>query len=480
MKLASGNAFFSDDERALMRERVFQLLRRNGVRMDHPVVLERLAEAGAEVERATGRVRFPETFLDRALAQVPSGCTLAGAGPEWDRTVPSPDGTFLVRSNTGAPFFLDPNSGERRSVTIADVAAWARLADALDGVDFCPFPSPSDVPTQTADVHALRAMLENTRKHVWVQPYSGESVEHLVRLAAAVCGGEAALRERPRISMITCSLTPLDFKFMDLEIIVQASAAGVPLHACSLPSAGTTAPMTIPGTVVLAAAEILTMVAVAQTLQPGTPVIATPLVFFGDMATGSSVQSSVEAVQGKAAAVELMRAAFGLPTHTYGFGSDGPVPEAQSALESALLAAAVCSAGVDILGGAGQLEVATTISPVQLVMDEELGGWIRRFAAGLTVNDDTLAWEELLATEPGGEFLSRKHTFRHCRDAYRSKLLTRDSINAWQKKGKVDLPGQALERYRALAAREAAPCTSPEVSRELDTLVRAADERLVK
>jgi trimethylamine:corrinoid methyltransferase-like protein len=480
MKLASGTAFFSADERTLIRERVFQLLRKNGVHMDHPVILERLAEAGAEVERATGRVRFPEAFLEGVLAQAPAGCTLAGATPEWDRTVPSPDGTFLVRSNTGAPFFLDPDSGERRSVTIEDVAAWGRLADALDGVDFCPFPSPNDVPTQTADVHALRVMLENTRKHIWVQPYSGESVAHLVRLAAAACGGEAALRERPRIGMITCSLTPLDFKAMDLEIILQASAAGVPLHACSLPSAGTTAPMTIPGTVVLAAAEILTMVAVAQTLRPGTPVIATPLVFFGDMATGSSVQSSVEAVQGKAAAVEFLKAAFGLPTHTYGFGSDGPVPEGQSALETSLLASAVWAAGADILGGAGQLEVATTVSPVQLVMDEEVAKWLRRFAAGLPVSDDTLAWEELLATEPGGEFLSRKHTFRHCRDAYRSKLLTRDSISGWEKKGRVDLPGRALERYRALAAREPAPCTTPEVSREFDALVRAADRELVK
>lgn len=480
MRLASGHAYFTDDERALMRERVLQLLRRNGVRIDHPAILDRLADAGAEVEREARRVRFPEAFLERALAQVPGGCTLAGAAPEWDRTVPIPDGAFLVRSNTGAPFYLDPSSGERRNVTIEDVAVWARLADSLDGVDFCPFPSPNDVPTQTADVYGLRCMLENTRKHIWVQPYSAESVEHLLRLATVVCGGEDALRARPRISMITCSLTPLEFKFMDLEIIAQASAAGIALHACSLPSAGTTAPITIPGAILLAAAEIVTMVALAQTLRPGTPVIATPLIFSGDMATGSSVQSSVEAVQGKAAAVEFIKTAFRLPTHTYGFGSDGPVPEAQSALESSLLASAACSAGADILGGAGQLEVATTISPVQLVMDEEVAEWLRRLAAGLPISEDTLAWEELLATEPGAEFLSREHTFRHCREAYRSKLLIRDGISAWEKKGKVDLPGRALERYRTLRAREATPCTTQQTSKELDAVVRAADKQLVR
>jgi len=480
MNLRSSQAFFPDDERVLLRERVFQLLGRVGVRLDHPVVLERLAAAGADADLATGRVRFPAAFLEAALAKAPRSCTLAGADPSFDRTVPSLEGTFLVRSNTGAPFYLDPDSGERRSVTLSDLALWARLADALDGIDFCPFPSPSDAPPQTTDVHALRCMLENTRKHVWVQPYSGESVEYLVRLAAAACGGEDALRARPRISMITCSLTPLDFKFMDLEIIVQASAAGVPLHACSLPSAGTTAPMTIPGTVVLAAAEILTMVAVAQTLRPGIPVIGTPLVFFGDMATGSSVQSSVEAVQGKAAAVEFLKAAFQLPTHTYGFGSDGPAPGGQSALESSLLAAAVSSAGADILGGAGQLEVATTVSPVQLVLDEEVAQWLRRFTRGLAVSEDTLAWDELLATEPGGEFLRRKHTFRHCRDAYRSRLLTRDGMAAWAAAGRPDLTARAAERFRALTAGERVSVPAAEISRELDGLVQAADRQLVK
>lgn len=478
MSTRTENAYFTEGSRALLRSRVLELLGRTGVRMDHPLVLDRLAAAGARVDRESGRVRFPETFLEKALARAPRDVALAGAEPAWDRTVPCPDGAFLVRSNTGAPFYLDPNSGERRNVTPGDLALWARLADSLDGVDFCPFPSPSGVPVQTADVHGLACMLRNTRKHVWVQPYSAESIVHLLRLAAAACGGERALRERPRISMITCSLTPLDFKRMDLEVIVQASAAGVPLHACSLPSAGTTAPITIPGTILLAAAEIVVMAAVAQTLQPGAPVIAAPLIFFGDMATGSSVQSSVEAVQGKAAAVQFLKAAFGLPTHTYGFGSDGPVPGDQSVLESTLLAGAVAAAGADILGGAGQLEVATTVSPVQLVLDEEIAQWLRRFRNELAVDDETMAWADLLSTEPGAEFLRRKHTLRHCREAYRPRLLTRDGLAAWEAKGRSDLAARALERMRALTAQEPAPAAPPEVCRELDALVAAADREL--
>lgn len=478
MALHSKSAFFSQEEHSLLRDRVFELLDRNGVRMDHPVVLERLAAAGARVDAATKRVRFPAAFLEGVLERVPRRLKLCAPDPRRDLEVPRPDGSFHVRTGTGAPFYLDPLTGEKRQTTIADVGAWARLIDGLDGIDFCPFPSPSDVPPKTADVHALRSMLGNTGKHVWVQPYSAESLEYLLRLAAVVVGGEDKLRERPIVSFITCSLTPLDFKFMDLEVMVQACPRGVPVHPCSLPSAGTTSPITLPGTIVLASAEILAMIAVAQTLQPGAPVVATPLIFFGDMATGSSVQSSVEAMQGKAAAVEFLKAAFGVPTHTYGWGSDAPAVDGQSMVESSVLASWASAFGCDILGGAGQLEVATTISPVQLVIDEEMARVERRFLAGPVLNDDTLAWAELLAAEPGQQFMTQRHTLRHCREAYRSGLLIRDSMETWREKGAKGLSARALERYQEIAGKEKADLHSPEVLRELDAVVRAADERL--
>jgi trimethylamine:corrinoid methyltransferase-like protein len=175
---------------------------------------------------------------------------------------------------------------------------WARLADRLEEISICAFPVPSDVPTATPDVHALNLMLQNVEKHVWVQPYTQESVDYLINLAIAAAGGEQALRVSPLVSFIACSLTPLEFKCMDLDIILKCARNGIPLHACSLPGAGATAPITVPGVVLLSAAEILAMLAVAQVVQPGIPVIATPLVFSTDMMTGRSLQSSAESMQG--------------------------------------------------------------------------------------------------------------------------------------------------------------------------------------
>jgi trimethylamine:corrinoid methyltransferase-like protein len=473
-------SFLTGDQTALLRDRVFDLLGENGVRLDHPVVLDQLAAAGAQVDAQNKHVRFPRELLEAAIESAPGECVLAGRDAALDVALPRPDGTFHVRPGTGASSYLDPNSGEKRDFTIPDIAQWTRLADALAGIDFVPFPSPAGVPTATADVHALRCTLENTSKHVWVQPYSGESIEYLLELGAVAAGGENALRERSRVSFISCALTPLNFKFMDLEVMLQACPKGVPVHACSLPGAGTTSPITMPGSVLLAAAEILVLLTVAQTIRPGAPVVGTPLVFAGDMATGLSLQSSVEAIQGKATAVEFVKAAFGIPTHTHGWGSDVPTLEVQSGIEGALLATVIASVGCDVLGGAGQLEVTATLSPVQLVIDDEVGRMLRRLVGGFELNADTMAWEVLSKGTPGMQFLTENHTFRHCRESFAPASFAREAREKWVAGGRRDLLDRALARYESIVSGATELDLADDVVRELDRVVADADARLAK
>jgi len=338
-----------------------------------------------------------------------------------------------------------------------------------------------DVPGATADIHALRTMLQSTQKHIWIQPYSAPSVEYLIELAKAAAGGEKLLKNRSPVSFISCSLTPLEIKYMDAEIIFQASRCGIPIHACSLPTAGGTAPITMPGLITLSAAEILAQVAITQVIQPGAPVIATPIIFALDMVTGRSMQSSLEAVQGAAAAVYLLKNAFGLPTHTYGFGSDSPEIDGQSLSERSLLSLLVSLAGANILGGAGQVEVATTISPVQLVLDNELAAMVRRIVSGMTVNDDTLAWEDLLnISPPGGHFLESEHTLLHCRDAFRPLSFTRISRETWFKQGQKDLIARATDVYKKLKEKVEPYESSDVIIREMASIVETADRQLIK
>ena len=175
-----------------------------------------------------------------------------------------------------------------------------------------------------------------------------------MRIVVAAAGGEQPFRQRPIASCIATAFTPLEFKGMDVEAIRQANLYGLPIHACSLPTGAGTAPITMPGAVVMVAAEILAMVVLSYVYGAQVPIIATPLVFSLDVRTGRSLQSSIEVLQGISMAVQLMKTGFGLVTHTYGAGSDSPAPGPQAQAESALCSQLVSLSGADILGGVGR------------------------------------------------------------------------------------------------------------------------------
>jgi trimethylamine---corrinoid protein Co-methyltransferase len=353
------------------------------------------------------------------------------------------------------------------------------LASQLDGVDFLGFPSPVDVPDATADVHALDTLLCNSAKHIWVQPYGEDTLPHLIALCQAAAGGAQSLKARPLVSMIVCSLTPFAFKTMDSDIFLQATEAGIPLQACSLPTAGGTAPMTEAGTVLVHGIEIMAMTVITQLLKPGHPIVGCPLAFAMDMQVGRALQSSPEALRIAAASVQFVKSALSIPTHTYGAGSDSPILDAQVPAEAGMLATLVALAGADVLGAGGQFDVATAISPIQLICDNEMVGALRKVVSPFSDDDESLGWQAILDTAPADSFLLHEHTYNHCRDAWRARLYTREAREAWRASGGKDLWGRAKDRYEQLMEKPGPDVLSARAKADMQQVVADTDHALV-
>lgn len=475
-----GFAFLDEDAIGRLKARAVDLLDDHGVVVVHPEGAAALKAAGAMAGRDGDRLRLPRGLIAEALAATPKEATLCGKTPARDIRLPRPDGGFVMRTGTGAHGFVDPETGGYRNLVLDDVATIAKVANGLDEVGFVAHPFVYGVPELTADIHGFASLIAKTDKHVWIQPYNKENVEYLMRLAVIAAGGEAALRARPLASCIACSFSPLEFKVMDVEAIIQAGRHGLPVHACSLPSAGGTAPITVPGLVLMAAAEILAMVVMAQVLAPGTPVIATPLMFTLDMRTGSALQSCVESLQAATMAIQVMKRGFGLLAHTYGAGSDTPDVDVQSLAERALLGQAVALSGADILGGVGQLECATVFSPVQAVLDDELGAMQRRYLRVPEVSDASMNWQEVPAIRPGGHFLDSTQTLKHCRDQFVPRAFLRQGRDDYEASGRRTAFDQAREICLELMHRplpEGLP--GEDAQREMAEVVAAADRHIL-
>jgi trimethylamine:corrinoid methyltransferase-like protein len=201
-----------------------------------------------------------------------------------------------------------------------------------------------------------------------------------------------------------------------------------------------------------------------------------------------------------------LSAAYGVPVHTAGLTTDALAAGAQAMIEHSLYAMTVLRAGASILGRAGELEAARTFSPVQMVIDDEIAGAMKRLG-GLSAEletdesspawEETLAWEDVLAVDPGGHFLESPHTLRHCREAFRPRLFLRQSRDDWQAAGGRHMtdrarlriqellgtqPGRPLEPPKLPAGAAEAQTASEQslagVQEELRRIVREADRAL--
>lgn len=140
----------------------------------------------------------------------------------------------------------------------------------------------------------------------------------------------------------------------------------------------------------------------------------------------------------------------------------------------------VALAGAEILGGVGQLECATVFSPVQAVLDNEIGAMMRRFIRKPSLEREALNWDEMMRIRVGGHFLDSPHTIATCRDQLTPGVFMRRGRDDYEKSGRRSAFDEA--RDAALSAIAAAPeegfLSEDQVS-EIAGLAAHADEHIV-
>jgi trimethylamine:corrinoid methyltransferase-like protein len=469
----------SVEEITKLHESCLHVLINKGVSVEYPKALEMLDKAGAHVDHTTQMVCFPRDIIESALQSAPKSFTIMGSDPKYDFELPHPSGSFYTCTCVQSMRYHDPETNQFCEVTSDRLAEWVQLASHLDHIDKIAIQTAMDVPQQTADVHSLNILLQNTDKPLMALPYCLETVAYQFELMLARAGSADALRERPMLYMYPTSLSPLKFKPMDMEEMILSCHYGIPMVANSLGISGGTAPMTIAGTALLASVEIMAMVVMAQLMTPGIPVIPSVYTTSMEMVSGNALLNNAEGMLARSAASQFIKEAFGLPVETFSYMTDAYVSDGQALLEKSLMPALLHLAGSDIQYGAGRLGGSTYASPIQLIIDDQVTEIIKRCTDGVAQDDDDLALQQIMEIAPGGDFISSEHTLRHCRNLIRPDLFVPKAIDEWEVGGRKDLYQRAVEKYQALKKDLAPPPLPVEVSKEMDRITRRADAHLV-
>jgi trimethylamine--corrinoid protein Co-methyltransferase len=464
-----------------IHEGALRVLARTGIIIHHEPVLSLLGRAGCRVLREERRVYIPATVVEQALAQAPREVNLytrrgeqamaLGTGPLHARTSSGATGFIDLASNRGQ------RTSERREPTSRDAADAARLADALPHVHGVSTMAvqPADLPVRAVDVHAVKIALANTVKPLGYVCLNESLIEPVLDMLAVAVGGERTLRERPIITALVESTSPLQLVPSQMSVLQAFAERGLPLTLHAHPMAGLTAPVTLGGELVITQAEVLTLVTIAQLIQPGTPVVYGMSSSVPDMRSGTNLSGAVEIGLLGAAVAKLARRC-GLPC-AMSSGTDAHAPGAQSVMERLMTLLVPALAGVDLVN-LTTLDTKMSFSLEQLVLDETLLSAVERCLQGITVDDGTLALDLIHDVGPGGAFIATDHTLERFREELLiPDLIDRQNRESWQAAGAPDKRTRAREKaLRILADHQPVPLADDVVA-QLDEIVEEAEAR---
>ncbi len=478
----TGNSWIkilSEAEVVRIHERSLTVLEDTGIQVQHKAGLKTLEGAGATVDYATQKAKIPAELVARCLETVPSKFTLAACNPKKDCVI-EPGGRPYSRNGGGSDYTLDLETGTFRPLLDDDMLDYFRLLDGLDYIDFVAPVYAHKLPVHVRDVLVMRALLDNTDKHIHMRAYTKETLKYLFRMAEIVAGGKAELKERPIVSLLESPISPLLFPEIIVDALWLCGEYGIPIELCCMPISGATGPITMAGSVLLFNTEFLGCVVISQLVHPGAPLEYAPRPMVMDMVTTVGLTGSISGAMMSAAGAQLA-AYYNIPVSLHGPWTDSMTPDGQSVFERTYFAMMAALAGANVLAGSGMLQQGLTFSHIQLVIDDEINSTLLKVLRGFSVTEEHLGTDSIARIGPGGNFLIDDHTLKFLREEhYISHLLFRETREVWEAGGSKSFQERARERARAII-KEHHPNPLPEdISRALDDLVIDATRLLKK
>ena len=122
------------------------------------------------------------------------------------------------------------------------------------------------------------------------------------------------------------------------------------------------------------------------------------------------------------------------------------------------------NSGVSLIWGMGQLESELTMSLGQLVVDNEMINYARRYQRGYAVNEETLAYDLIREVGISGSFLETDHTLLN----FREQLFTPSLLNRKVREASSEtLDIVASQRAREIITADTEAKITPAESAEL-------------
>lgn len=451
----------------LIHEKSVEILTEVGFCVPEGNVLSRLEHSDFIVDRDHQMVRLAPEMVESALESLPKDVKLYDRAGE----TPLPFGERSSFMGAGTPVHvIDMEIGERRAATRQDVCDLVTLQDALDQVDIVRPTVTATDQGESSDLVEIAEMLRRTSKPMVHRTLAPERVDAAAEMLFSVAGGEEAFKQRPFFVTLYCPISPGYFTPENVLCMLRWAEHEIPITFLPMTMGGATSPATLLGELVVINTDILAWIVVLQVLYPGIPLLYGSVSSVLDMRTGLLPLGAPERGMVNSGAA-VMAHHYGLPSMCGGFSSDAKELDAQAGFEKAVTAVPLMLERAEIIYGVGAIDAGSSISYLQMVLDDDLIAGLRRMMQGIREHDLAEEMALIKSRTPRGTFLGTKHTRRTFREHWQPAILNRDPYETWMAKGET-IEEVCRRKVQEILTQHHPPRLPARVEAEMERVVR--------
>lgn len=473
-------SILSEEEKLRIHADSLKILSEVGVKFMSDRAFDVLDRNGARVDRDSRVARIPEEMVQQALNTAPKSFILGARNPEFDFALPSPITGYTLDGT--ATFALDFKTGERRNAITSDLVASLRVFEEMPlATVVWPNVLCSDIIDNYNEIRPSFTSLTYSSKHIQHELHNPAEVPFLIEGLAAILGSEDAVKERKIFSVCYCTIPPLTHDKALCETYLELVQFHVPILAFPMPAAGSTGPASLYSDIAVANAEGLSTLVLYQMAEPGTPIIFGHAAGITNFQIGTFLEGAPETTLMNAALGEMARF-YNLPNTQAGCLTDAKHPGAQAIMEKTLSTLPLVLSGVDVINGTGELDTSQLLVLEQIVVDHEIALMCQRCKDGIDVSDAKDLYADVKSAQAGGHFLIAPGTLKYCRSGefFQPELSDRNTYEHWEDLERPDLYDRAREKVEEILA---GPLKNPlpdDTLGELEKIGHRADEALKK
>ncbi len=470
----------SADQLTAIHEASLKLLEETGIEFMGAAARQRLRQAGASVDDATGLTKLPRELVLDAIKTAPSSFVLTPRNPL--RRIRLGENFISFGLVAGPPNIHDCVQG-RRAGNLEDYVKLIKLAQSFDIIHLIGNQptAPIELSPRTRHLDCYRAnVMYSDRVYHCTAIGRNRALDGIDIMAISRGKTREEMIGDPGVITIISVNSPRRFDAAMSDGLMTMAEFGQAVCVTPFTLMGAMTPVTMAAALTQQNAEALAGIALVQLVRPGSPVVYGAFTSNVDMRSGAPAFGTPENARATLAAGQLARL-YKLPYRASNSCAANAV-DAQAAYESEMsIWASVMGHANLVYHGAGWMEGGLTASFEKIVIDVEMLQMIAETIKPMDVDAaEIAAGLEAIADVPtGGHFFGSPHTLARYETAFYKPLVSNwQNYESWQEAGGLTATQTATQIWQKALEIYEQPPLDPAIAEALDAFVARRKEEL--